>query len=221
MEQVRINPAKKAEYISVKLSKERTPIAYQKKLDELIEQGAFETVDEAEAWLNGADFDLELYYQKECGLFAVDPEAVACSTCYSPYTGDEMVTAEDCSTVEILDRIYEAMQTIGSKYVCELSHKSYSDVGFFLSKIDRYERDNDCMYYQFWFHNDRGDFATIEINFNGEYAFGLSYVVKDNLRKVFGYGYTEELDVVKFVKDCLYDELTDRIMKLEKIHKAL
>jgi len=222
MEKVKINPAKKAEVISVKLTKEKTPIAYNKKLNELMEQGAFKTVTEAEAWLENTEYDLELYYQKDCGLFALDPEALACSTCYSPYTGDEMIPCDDDDkddselVVEALGKIYGAMKVLGSGYVCTLTTKTYSEQGFYLSRIDRYEKGNDCMYYQFWFYNIDGDYATVEINFKGEYAFGLSDVAKDNLRKVFGWESVEEGYVTIFVRNCLSEEINRKMFELEK-----
>ena len=71
-----------------KLDKENTPIAYQNKINELIEQGAFETQEEAEKWLNDSLFEMEIYYEKGYGLFAVECEAVTSGTIYSPYSGE-------------------------------------------------------------------------------------------------------------------------------------
>jgi len=79
------------EIIKVQLSKEHTPVAYQKKLEELVETGAFDTQEEAEKWLNQNPIVLEIYYEKGTGLFAVESEALECGTVKSPYTGNELV----------------------------------------------------------------------------------------------------------------------------------
>lgn len=71
-----------------KLDKENTPIAYQNKIDELIEQGAFNTKEEAEQWLEDLFFEMEIYYEKGYGLFAVECDAVSSGTIYSPYSGE-------------------------------------------------------------------------------------------------------------------------------------
>lgn len=71
-----------------KLSKEKTPIAYQNKLDELVEENVFQTKEDAEQWLNEAEFELEIYYSKGCGLFAIESGAVESGTVYDPYTGE-------------------------------------------------------------------------------------------------------------------------------------
>ena len=37
---------------------------------------------------NGMEIELEIYYEKGTGLFAVESEAVESGTIYSPYTGE-------------------------------------------------------------------------------------------------------------------------------------
>lgn len=71
---------------TIKLTKERFPIAFQNKVEELIEEGFCGTQEEAEKAVEGMDFELEIYYEKGVGLFAVECEAVACGRIYSPYT---------------------------------------------------------------------------------------------------------------------------------------
>lgn len=83
---MKLNPANKVETIKVKLSKEKTPIAFKNKLEELVESGLSET--EARKFISSNPFVLELYYEKDRGLFAVESEALdLCpeSIC-SPYT---------------------------------------------------------------------------------------------------------------------------------------
>lgn len=85
------NPDGSEEIIEVRLSKEKTPIAYKNKLDELLESGAFDTRAEAEKWLSGNTIVLELYYEKHHGLFAVESDAVSSGSIHSPYSGKEIV----------------------------------------------------------------------------------------------------------------------------------
>ena len=65
------------------------------KVDELIEQNQFKTREEAEAYVSGTPIELELYYEKGTGLFAVEAEAVESGTIYSPYT-KELLEDADC-----------------------------------------------------------------------------------------------------------------------------
>lgn len=83
-----LNSIEDAELLGAfKLTKEQFPIAYQKKMEELIEQGL--TEQEAEDCLKVMEFELELYYHKTYGLFAVDCAAVECGNIYSPYNGQK------------------------------------------------------------------------------------------------------------------------------------
>ena len=87
MKAIKKNDAYNYESIKIKLSRMCTPIAYQNKLDELMECKAFDTQDEAEKWLNETPIELELYYEKGYGLFGVEEEAVEESEIHSPYSG--------------------------------------------------------------------------------------------------------------------------------------
>lgn len=81
--------------ILVTLNKEKTPIAFEQKVQELLEQGVFPTREKAEEYVNSTPIELELYYQKHSGLFSVETEAVESGTIYSPYSA------------ELLDPYYE------------------------------------------------------------------------------------------------------------------
>ena len=94
-ELVVINEPGSEEIIRVQLSKEHTPVAYQKKLEELVETGAFDTQEEAEKWLNKNPIVLEIYYEKQQGLFAVESEAIESCELVSPYTGNKLVEPEE------------------------------------------------------------------------------------------------------------------------------
>lgn len=91
MNKIKVNPAEQYESIMVTLDENKYPIAHQMKLEELMEQGAFNSVEEAKEWINTTPIELELYYEKHSGLFAVEAEAVEDipHTLCSPYTKAE------------------------------------------------------------------------------------------------------------------------------------
>lgn len=71
---------------NVKLS--NYPELMQLKAEEMVEEGAVESMDEALKVAKDIEIELELYYEKGYGLFAVESEAVICGTIYSPYSGE-------------------------------------------------------------------------------------------------------------------------------------
>ena len=91
---VKLNNSDEYESIgTIKLSKEKFPKAFQAKVEELLEEKVCETVEEAERIIKDMEFELEIYYEKGTGLFAVESEAVESGTIYSPYTAE---LCEDC-----------------------------------------------------------------------------------------------------------------------------
>jgi hypothetical protein len=82
-------------YTAIKLSKERTPKAFQAKVEELLEEKVCSTNEEAEKLVNEMLFELELYYHKGYGLFAVESDAVESGTIYSPYSGELCEKADE------------------------------------------------------------------------------------------------------------------------------
>lgn len=88
---IRANDADNYESIMITLTREKYPIAFKAKLEELIEEGAFENENEAIDWIESTPIELEIYYEKGSGLFAVESEAVECNGTYSPYTKSEIV----------------------------------------------------------------------------------------------------------------------------------
>ena len=79
----------------IRLTKSRYPKAFQAKVEELLEEGVCNTKEEAEEIVNGMEFELELYYEKGTGLFAVESEAVESGTIYSPYTAELCEKADE------------------------------------------------------------------------------------------------------------------------------
>ena len=94
-DKIKVNNADNVETILVILSREKTPIAFQNKVDELMEQGAFVSKEEAIKWIESTPFELELYYEKHSGLFAVETDAIECGAdLVSPYTKAEFDYSE-------------------------------------------------------------------------------------------------------------------------------
>ena len=76
------------------MSKERFPKAFAAKVEELLEEGVCSTEEEAESVVEDMEFELEIYYEKGTGLFAVESDAVESGTIYSPYTAELCEEAE-------------------------------------------------------------------------------------------------------------------------------
>ena len=95
MKAIKMNNADNYESINITLSKEYTPIAYQNKLDELMDEKVFDTKAEAEKWLRETPIELELYYEKGYGLFGVESEAVENAVITSPYSGAPILDEDE------------------------------------------------------------------------------------------------------------------------------
>ena len=92
---VKLNNSEEYEALdTIKLTKEKFPKAFQAKVEELIEEGVCATEEEAEELIKDMVFELEIYYEKGYGLFAVESEAVNSGTVYSPYSGEEGEAAD-------------------------------------------------------------------------------------------------------------------------------
>ena len=80
-------PAGSEETIQVRLTEETFPTAFKAKLEELIGQGM--TEEDARRWILSTPIVLELYYEKDSGLFAVESDALeSCpESIHSPYSG--------------------------------------------------------------------------------------------------------------------------------------
>ena len=83
---IKINEPNHEEVIEVRLSREKTPKAFKEKLEELMEEGAFNTEKEAIEWIEKTTFVMEIYYERGSGLFLVESEALENGDIVSPYT---------------------------------------------------------------------------------------------------------------------------------------
>lgn len=85
---VKLNSSDEYEFLcKVILTKDKYPIAFENKVQELIEECGM-TREQAEESIENMEIELEVYYEKDYGLFAVDSEAVTSGTIYSPYSGE-------------------------------------------------------------------------------------------------------------------------------------
>lgn len=90
-----LNDDKHAEIITVTITEEKAPIAYNNKIKELLSLGTYETEEEAKADNPEFEIDLEIYYELNNGFFAVEQEAIdSYAEIYSPYNGEECVYPE-------------------------------------------------------------------------------------------------------------------------------
>lgn len=92
-----INPEDRYESIEILLTEEKYPIAFRNKLAELMGQKAFETEEEAKRWIQSTPITLEIYYEKDAGLFAVESDALeSCpKSIRSPYSGEPFTEGGD------------------------------------------------------------------------------------------------------------------------------
>lgn len=88
VEKIKVNAPEQYESFMIVLDENKYPIAHKNKVDELMEQGCFDDREEARKWVNKTPIELEIYYEKDAGLFAVEAEAIeSCSeSLCSPYT---------------------------------------------------------------------------------------------------------------------------------------
>lgn len=64
------------------------PQIFKLKCEELVEEGCAKDIEEAKEMAKDWETELEIYYEKGYGLFAVDSEAVTSGTIYSPYSAE-------------------------------------------------------------------------------------------------------------------------------------
>jgi hypothetical protein len=92
MEDKLIIPAEYSETIDVFLSPTAMPRAYECKVRCLMKSGL--SREEAEQTVQTTPLTLEIFYDIDRGLFALESEAIECIDVYNPYTG-EIVPKED------------------------------------------------------------------------------------------------------------------------------
>lgn len=95
-ERIPVAPAGQEEVVNVFLEERRFPTAFRAKVAELLDEKACNGEQEAKAVVRSTPFALELYYEKGCGLFAVESEALeSCpEDICSPYSGKTFKKSE-------------------------------------------------------------------------------------------------------------------------------
>ena len=89
---IEVNDKFHIESVNIQLSRDKTPIAFKNKLNELMEQGCFETEEEAIEFIESAPIKMELYYEKGHGLIMVESEALDSNwDVFSPYTKEPFI----------------------------------------------------------------------------------------------------------------------------------
>ena len=97
---IKMNNAADYESIMIRLDREHTPIAFQNKLNELMNCGAFDNKEEAEKWILETPIEMELYYEEGYGMFLVEAEAIEAGGVRSPYSQKEIVDEDELTTEE-------------------------------------------------------------------------------------------------------------------------
>lgn len=95
---LKLNNAENVEHLcNIRLTKENFPIAFSEKVNELYEdaQGSVSR-EECETLVENMTFELEIYYHKGYGLFAVESDAIEMGAdIFSPYNGEEYEGDDD------------------------------------------------------------------------------------------------------------------------------
>lgn len=93
MERLVLTPCNLSEVITVQITEDKFPVIYHRKKKELMNSGMSE--EEVLGQLSNWYIDLELQYQPEFGLFAVESDAIESSNIFSPYTGEQCINPDD------------------------------------------------------------------------------------------------------------------------------
>jgi hypothetical protein len=88
-----IIPATDAEIIDIYLSPENYPVAYERKVRCLMNSGL--TREEVEAIVLTTPIQMEIFYDIDRGLFAVESEPIAYIDIFNPYTGEVVEKEEE------------------------------------------------------------------------------------------------------------------------------
>jgi hypothetical protein len=81
------------ETVNIMLDPVLQPIAFKRAVQNLVDSGATEKEAEQTILLQG--FEMEVMYKENCGLFAVEAEAVGCTPISDPYTHEVIPYDED------------------------------------------------------------------------------------------------------------------------------
>ena len=85
---MKLNKASQVEAIDITITKEKYPIVFENKVQELMEDCGMSR-EEADAEVEGMVIESEIYYHKSCGLCATEQGHVESGVVYDPYDGKE------------------------------------------------------------------------------------------------------------------------------------
>ena len=91
---MKLNNANQVEAIDITITKEKYPIVFENKVQELMEDCGM-TREEAEAEVEGMVIECEIYYHKSCGLWATEQGHVESGVVYDPYDGEVCEEPDD------------------------------------------------------------------------------------------------------------------------------
>ena len=83
---MKLNKSNQVEAISITVTKDKYPIVFENKVQELIEDCGMSR-EEAENEVDGMVFECEIYYHKSGGLWATEQGHVESGIVYDPYDG--------------------------------------------------------------------------------------------------------------------------------------
>lgn len=83
------------EVINVSLTPTSHPKFFKAKVDELVKLGLSQEEAEADTTKWMANFEMEIYYQTNYGVFAIDSDAFEGQRLFSPFTKTELKDPED------------------------------------------------------------------------------------------------------------------------------
>lgn len=103
--------------IKITLDPNLHPAAYERKLHELVTRSGM-TESEAKVWIMQNPIVLEIFYDIDRGLFAVESEATAYCEIYNPYTGlivpNDNMEQHNPSPMQIIDRATSDLEDMTS-----------------------------------------------------------------------------------------------------------
>lgn len=84
---MKLNNSNAYEHFQITLSKDKYPIAFKARVENLVKLGV--SREYAEKEVDTTPIELEIYYEPDNGLMAVESDVVTCCDIYSPYTGEK------------------------------------------------------------------------------------------------------------------------------------
>lgn len=88
MEKVKIKKEERGDVIEIYINPDDHPTAFARCVNELVECGL--PRDEAERTVLNQKYIMEIFFEEESGMFAIESEGIDYIKTYNPYTGEEI-----------------------------------------------------------------------------------------------------------------------------------